>query len=101
MLFHVRMDVHLPDSMSNQEKEHLKTIEKEYSLTLQETGKWKYIWRIVGQYANISIFDVSDNEELHQILSHLPLFPYMDIKVIPLCTHPSDLQKQENSSCMQ
>ena len=68
MLFHVRMDVHLPDSMSNQEKEHLKTIEKEYSLTLQETGKWKYIWRIVGQYANISIFDVSFLSNIYLVM---------------------------------
>jgi muconolactone delta-isomerase len=34
-------------------------------------GKWRHIWRITGQYSNISIFDVESNEELHNILQHL------------------------------
>ena len=51
----------------------------------------KGIWRIVGEYSNFSIFDVADNDELHSILSGLPLFPYMTIHVTPLATHPSDI----------
>jgi muconolactone D-isomerase len=49
--------------------------EKKYSQQLQRAGKWPHLWRIVGQYANFSIFDVASNDELHQILSNLPLFP--------------------------
>ncbi len=30
---------------------------------------------IVGQYSNLSVFDVADNGELHDILWGLPLFP--------------------------
>lgn len=44
---------------------------------------------MVGEYANVSIFDVASNDELHDLLSALPLFPYMDIKVTPLARHPS------------
>ena len=51
---------------------------------------WK-IWRIVGRYSNLSIFDVADNEELHQILWNLPLFSYMTITIDPLTGHPSRL----------
>ncbi|WP_407681261.1 muconolactone Delta-isomerase family protein [Pseudidiomarina indica] len=29
---------------------------------------------MAGQYANISIFDVSSNEELHDLLMSLPLY---------------------------
>jgi muconolactone D-isomerase len=43
----------------------------------------------VGEYANVSIFDVADHDELHTLLSNLPLFPYMQIKVTPLAKHPS------------
>jgi muconolactone delta-isomerase len=39
------------------------------------------LWRITGRYANISIFDVGDNDELHKLLSALPLFPFMQMKV--------------------
>ena len=45
----------------------------------------------MGEYANFSVFDVESNEELHQILSALPLFPHMHIHVTPLATHPSDI----------
>jgi muconolactone D-isomerase len=39
-----------------------------------------------------SILDVQTNDELHQILSGLPLFPYMNIRVTPLANHPSDVK---------
>ena len=52
---------------------------------------WPHIWRIVGEYSNFSVFDVAGNDELHELLSGLPLFPYMDIHVTPLATHPSDV----------
>jgi len=45
----------------------------------------------VGQYSNLSIFDVADNERLHEILWNLPLFAYMQIEVTPLATHPSSI----------
>ena len=44
---------------------------------------------MVGEYANYSIFDVSSNDELHQLLQGLPLFPFMKISVTPLAQHPS------------
>jgi muconolactone D-isomerase len=91
MLFHVRMDVHLPADLDTQERAKLVGREKAYSQELQRNGKWPHIWRIVGEYANFSVFDVESNEELHQTLSALPLFPYMDIHVTPLATHPSDI----------
>jgi muconolactone D-isomerase len=47
------------------------------------------MWRIAGQYANISVFDVDSHDELHAILSTLPLFPFMEISVTPLARHPS------------
>jgi muconolactone D-isomerase len=58
---------------------------------LQGTGKWPHLWRIAGEYANFSVLDVADNDELHRLLSGLPLFPYMDIAVTPLAKHPSKM----------
>lgn len=62
--------------------------EKAYSQELQRAGHWPHIWRVVGAYANFSIFDVESNDALHHIISGLPLFPYMDVHVTPLATHP-------------
>jgi muconolactone D-isomerase len=91
MLFHVRMDVHIPHDLDADVRADIVAREKAYSQELQRTGKWPHIWRIVGEYSNYSIFDVESNDELHGILSGLPLFAHMDISVTPLATHPSDI----------
>ncbi len=91
MLFHVRMDVHIPADLDPDLRADIVAREKAYSQELQRSGVWRHIWRIVGQYANISVFDARDNDHLHDILSGLPLFPYMDIAVTPLAGHPSDV----------
>ena len=58
-------------------------------------GRLVHIWRIAGRYANASIFDVASNDELHELLSGLPLFPYMDISVTALARHPSAIAPEE------
>jgi muconolactone D-isomerase len=85
------MDVRIPQDLDPEVRTETVTREREYSQQLQRSGKWPHIWRIVGEYSNVSIFDVADNDELHDLLSNLPLFPYMEIKVTPLAMHPSDI----------
>lgn len=92
MLFHVRMDVNIPPDIPADVANEIKLREKAYSQELQKSGKWRHIWRIAGEYANYSVFDVESNSELHDILTALPLFPYMDISVTPLCRHPSSVR---------
>lgn len=90
-LYAVRMDVTLPPDMDPAAREDLLAREKAYSQGWQRSGHWPHIWRCVGQYANLSVFAVESNEQLHQILWGLPLFPYMTITVTPLAAHPSDI----------
>jgi muconolactone D-isomerase len=92
MLYLVRMDVRLPPDMPTETAADIKAREKAYSQGLQESGKWPHLWRVVGEYANYSVFDVDSNDELHALLSGLPLFPYMDIDVTPLARHPSSIR---------
>lgn len=92
MLFLVHMIVDIPQDLPKAEVERILAEEKAYSQKLQHEGKWPHIWRVVGEYANYSIFEVEDNNELHELLSKLPLFPYMEIKVTPLATHPSSIK---------
>ena len=89
MLYHVRMDVRVPHDVDAAQFETLKAAEKARAEALQREGKWRHLWRIAGAYANYSVFDVADHDELHMILSTLPLFPFMDIEVTPLARHPS------------
>ena len=88
----VRMTVTLPPDLDPQVREQLVAAEQSYSQDLQRQGKWREIWRIVGQYSNISIFDVESADELHEILWNLPLFPYMNIEIMPLTKHGSDIK---------
>jgi len=86
------MDVRIPHDLDPQLRDELVAMEKAYSQELQRSGKWPEIWRIVGQYSNISIFDVESADELHEILWNLPLFPYMNIEIMPLTKHGSDVK---------
>jgi muconolactone D-isomerase len=89
------MDVNLPPEMPAGIADEIKAREKAYSQRLQESGKWRHIWRIAGEYANYSLFDVESNAELHELLVALPLFPYMKISVTPLCRHPSSIREND------
>ncbi len=91
MLYHVRMDVRPPHGIDPAMFDRLKAEEKARAEALQRQGKWVHLWRIAGRYSNISVFDVADHDELHGILSTLPLFPFMEIAVTPLARHPSAL----------
>ncbi|MGO4584558.1 muconolactone Delta-isomerase [Arthrobacter sp. 2RAF6] len=91
MLYLVRMDVNLPANMPEDQATAIKAEEKAYSQGLQRDGRWPHLWRVVGQYANYSIFDVESNDELHELLQSLPLFPYMDVQVTALAKHPSSI----------
>ena len=89
MLYLVRMDVKIPHDLPADVAAEIKAREKAYSQQLQHDGRWPHIWRVVGEYANYSVFDVASNDELHQLLQGLPLFPFMKISVTPLARHPS------------
>jgi muconolactone D-isomerase len=98
MLFMAEMEVRLPPDMPPAEADAIRAREKEYAQSLMREGRWPHIWRVAGRYANVSIFDVDSIDELHELLSGLPLFPYMDIHVTPLARHPSDLEPGERAS---
>ncbi|MFI2230285.1 muconolactone Delta-isomerase [Nocardia testacea] len=92
-LYHVRMDVDIPRDLDDAVRADIVAREKKYSQELQRSGKWVHIWRIVGQYSNISVFAVDSPAELHEILWNLPLFPYMTIDILPLTAHPSAIEQ--------
>lgn len=95
MLFQVEMDVAIPQGFDAAEAERLKAAEKARFQELQRAGTWRHIWRVVGRYANVSIFDVDSNAQLHDLLIGLPLYPFMTIRVTPLCRHPSSLHDDD------
>lgn len=92
MLFLVRMQVNIPDTLSAETKADLIARETETSQRAQKDGKIAALWRVTGQFANYCLFDVEDNDELHSLISSLPLFPYLEVEVTALSKHPNSIR---------
>jgi muconolactone D-isomerase len=92
VLYMVEMTVNLPHGADPAQIEKLKADEKAFAEKMQRMGNWLHLWRVAGRYANVSIFDVESHDALHALLSALPLWPYLDIKVTPLVKHPSSIK---------
>jgi muconolactone D-isomerase len=92
MLFHVSIAVRIPHDADHEKIKQLSAEEHKRANELQLQHKWIHLWRVAGKYANISIFDVEGPAELHDILSSLPLYPFMEVEVNALCHHPGSLE---------
>lgn len=95
MLFMVEMDVNIPLDFDPAEAARIKAEEKAYFQTLQAAGTWRHIWRKVGLYSNVSIFDTDSNAALHDTLMGLPLYPFMTMKITPMARHPSSIHDDD------
>lgn len=93
MLYLVRMDVNIPADLPPDEADRLVAAEREYSQALQRDGRFVHLWRVVGAYANYSVFDVESHDELHELLSGLPLFRFISMRVTPLAQHPNAIDR--------
>ena len=64
------------------------------SIALAEDFKAKghlvRIWRTPCSFGNWSLWRASDATQLHDVVSSLPLYPWMQINVHPLGKHPLD-----------
>jgi muconolactone D-isomerase len=85
MLFYVRMTIRIPHDVEPDLIKQLTAREHERAVELEREGKWLHAWRVVGKWANVSIFEVDSPAELHEILNSLPLYPFMEIEVTALC----------------
>jgi muconolactone D-isomerase len=91
VLFLAKMEVSIPRDLDPAELQQLKDAERERAQEIQRSGRWPHLWRVAGRYANVSVFDVESVDELHELISSLPMFAFMDITITPLATHPSSL----------
>jgi muconolactone D-isomerase len=95
MLFQVSMTIRIPRDADPDKVGALSALEHERAAALQRQGKWLHLRRVVGSYANVSIFKVDSSDELHAILESLPLYPFMEVRVTALCRHPGALADAE------
>lgn len=90
MEFLVRAEIRLPMEMTRDEQEALYDAEALQAAHLAEEGRLIRVWRVPGRRANWGLWRADDATMLHEALSSLPLWRYMDIEVTALARHPND-----------
>ncbi|GAA3093240.1 muconolactone Delta-isomerase family protein [Nonomuraea sp. NPDC049421] len=90
MEFLVRFETRLPDAMGDAERKELREAERARAMRLRADGLLKRLWRVPGRRAVVGLWEAPDATALHAALSSLPQFPWMDVTVEPLATHPQE-----------
>ncbi len=90
MKFLVRVTVNLPHDLDEAKRAELLSAELKRGRELKDAGTIVDIWRIPGGLRNVGVWEAVDATELHERISSLPLYPYVDTEVTPLAQHPID-----------
>lgn len=90
MEFLVRLRNRLPADTPAERRDELRRAERARAMTLREEGVLVRLWRIPGRAEAVGLFEVADATALHDALSSLPMFDWMDITVEALATHPQE-----------
>jgi muconolactone D-isomerase len=90
MDFLVRIDVNLPPDTAPERRDQLVAAEAVRARELAASGAIFRLWRIPGRWSNVGVWRAADATGLHETLSSLPLYPWLDIQVTPLAYHPND-----------
>jgi muconolactone D-isomerase len=85
--FLVEIDIALPPDLDEARRAALLAAELERAKALADAGVVRAIWRVPGRLANRAIWSAPDATALHEAISSLPLWPYMDVSVTPLAKH--------------
>lgn len=88
MKFLVNITIEVPPSMPEDQRADLYARELARGNELIANGQLVGIWRVPGRTANVSLYEAPDADALHTALTSLPLFPWLDIRVEALATHP-------------
>ena len=94
MEFLARIEQQISPDMDQERLAAVKAAEKIRGQELADAGKMRRIWRLPGRRAVMVLYDVESTDELHDIISSLPLFPWMDVTITPLSAHALDPEKQ-------
>ncbi|AIJ22924.1 MULTISPECIES: muconolactone Delta-isomerase family protein [Amycolatopsis methanolica group] len=90
MEFLVRTENRLPADTPGQTRDQLRKAERERAMELRADGVLKRLWRVPGRNATIGLYEAEDPAALHDALTSLPMWPWMDVTVEPLATHPQE-----------
>ena len=88
----------LPADVTAEERERLRTAERARAMELRAEGVLKKLWRTPGKPGTVALYECQDATHLHDTLSSLPMFPWLEVSVEPLATHAQELQAANGQS---
>ncbi|MGP4014576.1 muconolactone Delta-isomerase family protein [Saccharopolyspora sp. 5N708] len=90
MEFLVRTENLLPADTPDETREQLRKGERERAQQLRDAGILKRLWRVPGRNATVGLYEADDPAALHDALTSLPMWKWMDVTVEALATHPQE-----------
>lgn len=90
MQFLVNIEINWPADADDRQREEVFAAELARGRELAEAGIMVRLWRVPGRWANWGLWEASDATALHDAISSLPLWPWMDVTVHALARHVND-----------
>lgn len=90
MEFLVNIEIEWPPDGDPDLREEVFEAELARGQELARAGVMKRLWRVPGRWANWGLWEAEDATALHEALSSLPLWPWMDITVHAMARHVND-----------
>lgn len=91
MEFLVRATTSFPPDLPAQDLRDLRAQERTLAMAMRADGILKRLWRLPGKQGTLGLYETKDATHLHDVLTSLPLFPYLTVEVEALATHPQEL----------
>ncbi|OLT12075.1 muconolactone delta-isomerase [Pseudonocardia sp. CNS-139] len=90
MEFLVRASNRLPADFPPERRAEMRTGERAIAARWRQEGMLQRLWRVPGRTDWIGLFTADDPTVLHDALTTLPMYPWLDLTVEPLSTHPQE-----------
>jgi muconolactone D-isomerase len=90
MEFLVRTENLLPPDTPDETRAELRKAERARAQELRDAGVLKRLWRVPGRNATVGLYEADDPAALHDAITSLPMWKWMDVTVEALATHPQE-----------
>ena len=90
MEFLVHARNQLPPDFPAERRAEMRTLERAVAGRWRTEGMLQRLWRVPGRTDWVGLFTTDDATVLHDALTTLPMWPWLEITVQPLATHPQE-----------
>jgi muconolactone D-isomerase len=88
--FLLHIEVTWPPDGDPEERQRRIEAEQQRAHELAVAGVIKRVWRVPGRWASWGLWVAHDATAIHEAVTSLPMWPYLDVEVFPLAAHPND-----------